>query len=309
MEKKTPDPQAPQERGRQPQPDIPGAAGADSPQGRVKGQGNGMTGGQPGLTGIMGDIHGNTRWAIPAIRQICARLPGENPKIILQAGDFGFTRDDGTFLWAGEIMHRQTFLEAVTETLEAEDAYLWACEGNHEDHGYLAELLAGGNRDDIWPTPRVRWLPRGTRWKWHDRVWLAAGGAVSVDKLLRTEGISWFPEETITPQQEAAIIAGGPADVLLSHDAPADAPLNLSPRHLLPKEWKPMIPAAEKHRDVLQRICVAVKPSYVFHGHYHLTSLKTVRAAWGTCRFTALDKDGTQHNWGILDTRTMEWDW
>ena len=52
-----------------------------------------------------------------------------------------------------------------------------------------------------------------------------------------------------------------------------------------------------------------MKPSYVFHGHYHVHSVKTIHAIWGNCRFTALDMDGMQHNWGILDLRTMEWEW
>lgn len=261
----------------------------------------------PEYVGVAGDWHGNSLWATSAIRQISARLPGESPKIILQAGDLGVWHPPGDEKWvyAGIERTRQSYLSTVQDALEDNDAELHFVDGNHEHHEYLNSTLA--TTETPWLTPRIQWLERGRRWTWHDRTWLACGGAVSVDKLYRTEGTDWFPQETITPQQEAACIAGGPADVLLSHDAPTDAPLTLM--RPAPKGWQPMIPAAEEHREVLQRICVAVKPSYVFHGHYHQSSVRTVHAVWGKCRFTALDMDGTQGNWGVLDVKAMEWGW
>lgn len=125
--------------------------------------------------------------------------------------------------------------------------------------------------------------------------------------MLRSQGTSWFPQEEITDIDEQLICLQGPADVLLSHDAPSDVPLKLL--RPAPKAWEPMIPRAEEHRDRLQRICVAVKPSYIFHGHYHQSQVTTRHAVWGKCRFTSLDMDGRDKNWGILDTETMEWEW
>lgn len=266
---------------------------------------------EPGLIGVMGDVHANTAWTVRQIPLICERLRNEFPKVILQAGDLGVWKDDGTFTWMGQECYRKPFLEEVTEALEANDAEMRICEGNHEDHDYLAELAEKhaelhGYCDEVPVTSRITWLRRGARWTWHGRTWLAVGGAVSVDKLTRTEGVNWFPQEEITGKEEFMISAAGSADVLLSHDAPADCPLNLGVPYDL---WLPMIPRAEEHRDRLQRICVAVKPSYIFHGHYHLSQIRTVHAIWGKCRFTSLDMDGKRGNWGILDTRTMEWGW
>lgn len=265
----------------------------------------------PGKIAVAGDWHKNERWALSVIPQIAERLPGEEDKVILHAGDLGIHRETAEHERAGRACYRQAYLEALTGTLEDHDAFLWFCEGNHEDHPYLKELAdrngIRSGRDYGQITSRIRWLPRGTRWEWHGKTWLALGGAVSVDKLLRTRGVSWFPEEEITDEQEAAVIAGGPADVLLSHDAPGDAPLVLA--RPAPRAWQPVIPAADAHRERLQRVCMAVRPSHVFHGHYHQSSAETVPAAWGDCRFTALDMDGTRHNWGILDTRTMGWEW
>jgi hypothetical protein len=265
------------------------------------------------LVGIMGDVHGNTRHTVAAIARMCELLP--EPRIILQAGDFGVYPETGTFEWAGEIVHVQTFLEAVEEVLKAGNAELWFVDGNHEDHHLLRrhqQLVSDfgvpyGNPVRLAPSHHITWLPRGYRWEWHGRTWLALGGAVSVDKLLRTEGKDWFPEEAITDEQEAAVIAGGPADIMLTHDAPVDAPLRLI--RPAPVAWQPMIPAADAHRERMQRICEAVKPSWLFHGHYHQEGASVVQTAWGRCEFTALHMDGCQHNWGVLDLVTMKWTW
>lgn len=247
----------------------------------------------PGLTGVIGDVHANTLWTVSAIKQICKRLEGEKEKIILQAGDFG--------VWRGS-----TFIPQVSNALKDHGAQLWFADGNHEDFPWLRKLQEDSEWGQRWITPRIKWLTRGSRWEWHGKTWLALGGAVSVDKNLRTEGTDWFPEEEITDGQEAAAIAGGPADVLLSHDAPTDIPLSLGVPSL---EWLPMIPRAEAHRERLQRVCEAVKPSWIFHGHYHTPGDRVFRAKWGQCSAISLDCDGRQGNWGILDTRTMEWEW
>lgn len=263
-----------------------------------------MTTTEPGLVAIAGDWHKNERHALKVIPQMAAQLAAEDRKIILQAGDFGIWRENAEYTWMGKTYYRQTYLEALTEKLEEVNAELWFTDGNHEDHPYLHELAAKGEPSEYgWIAPRIRWLNRGLRWDWHGKTWLAVGGAVSVDKFQRTKGVSWFPEETITDEQEALIIAGGPADVILSHDAPSSEPLNLLPP---PDMWLPMIPAAEEHRERLERICAQVKPLHIFHGHYHRVKQGVAHAPWGSYEYLGLDMDGTAYNWGILDTRTMD---
>ncbi len=270
----------------------------------------------PGLVAVAGDWHANERWALSVIPKMAAQLAGEDRKIILHAGDFGIWREQAEYQWMGKTMYRETYLDALTHALERADAELWFVDGNHENHPYIRELALGyetlfgktaqdseSAEDYGWISARVRWLPRGTRWTWHEKDWLALGGAVSVDKNLRTKGIDWFPDEEITDKEEAITIFQGPADVILSHDAPSSEPLGLG---IPPLEWLPMIPKAEAHRERLERICAAVKPSWVFHGHYHMAKTGTAQAPWGSYEYTALDMDGTRLNWGVLDTKTMD---
>jgi hypothetical protein len=271
----------------------------------------------PKLVAVAGDWHRNERWALKVIPQMAAQLAGEDRKILLHAGDFGVYREDTQYHWMGKTYYRQTYLDALTQVLERVDAELWFVDGNHENHPYIRELalkhetLFGKAAQDFesaadygWLTPRIRWLPRGTRWTWHEKDWLALGGAVSVDKNLRIKEIDWFPDEEITDAEEAAAVLGGPADVILSHDAPSSEPLPLI--RPAPLEWLPMIPAAEAHRERLERICAEVRPWHIFHGHYHMAKQGTVQSSWGKYEYTALDMDGTRHNWGVLDTQTMQ---
>lgn len=240
---------------------------------------------QMSIIAIAGDWHGNESWARRVIT--AAR---EQAGIILQAGDFG--------VWD------RAYLAALDDALGS--ARLWFCEGNHEDYELLAELAGDQPYEDTWITPKIRWLRRGTRWAQDGRTWLALGGAVSVDKLLRTPGRDWFPGETVTREDMEKAMAG-PADVLLSHDAPVSAPLEL--QRPAPRLWQPMLPAAERHRELLEEVCQATGPAHVFHGHYHRSGRQLVTAPWGDCTFTALDMDGEPRNWGLLDTGTMEWEW
>ena len=105
--------------------------------------------------------------------------------------------------------------------LDLVGANLWFIDGNHEDFSLLAELASravAGARVAV--RPNIFHLPRGHRWQWHGRTWLACGGGVSLDKAARAEGSDWWPQEEITAQ-EAAMIAGGPADVMVCHDCPS----------------------------------------------------------------------------------------
>ena len=49
---------------------------------------------------------------------------------------------------------------------------------------------------------------------------MALGGAPSVNRLRLTEGVDWWPSEVIQEEHVEATIAGGHAEVMLTHDSP-----------------------------------------------------------------------------------------
>ena len=193
---------------------------------------------------VAGDWHGNEDWALSVIRRVPGALAGEGRRLILQLGDFGVWPDR-----AG-----QRYLTRISRALAEADAELWFIDGNHEDFPQLARLAAEAATLDgrVLVRPHLMHLPRGYRWTWHGRTWLACGGGVSLDRAVRTEDVDWWRAEEITAAQEAAIVAGGDADVLASHDCPAGV------AHAFgrpPADWAAEdLARNDAHRQRLQRI-------------------------------------------------------
>jgi len=262
----------------------------------------------PGKIVIAGDWHANSRWAAHVIRCAAAALADEPVKYILQLGDFGFWPRRGS-----------SYLADVEETCAEHGVIVMWIDGNHEDHDTLITLhdmhRSAMDFDDDQPmslpkTGNLIHLPRGTRWTWHNRTWVALGGAVSVDREHRHEGRSWFPQEAITAEQAQKVIADGSADVMLTHDCPSGVELHLPP---LPAEWRSQAKPAQAHRELLQQVVDAVQPSHLFHGHYHLAYSQYVahrphedHGVCSMCKVTGLGMDGQQLNWVVCDTRTMQ---
>lgn len=235
---------------------------------------------------IAGDWHGNTLWAVNQIQHIAQEYP--DIRLIVHLGDFG--------VWPGSSYIRDVSLE-----LKKHDITLVFVDGNHEWHDELDEwhiAVPGPVAIDRWE--RIWHLPRGTRWTWHGKKWLAVGGAGSPDAPARVHGVSWWPQEIISDRQMHEICDSGPADVLVSHDCPADL---MPDQRLMPQipSWWDMNPCYTSSGR-LQEIVNATHPGRVFHGHLHLHRDHTVNGI----HVTGLDMDGEQGNWTVIDTRTLE---
>lgn len=251
---------------------------------------------QPEHIVVAGDWHRDIPWSRSVAGLLPDLLPGEHPRILLHAGDFGvWTDGDGV-----------AFLDLLNRSLVRSDAYIYFVDGNHEDLPYLHHLAADPDpRTPVQLRERITWLPRGYRWTWHNRTWLALGGAVSLDRVDREYGIDWFPEEEITEGQTQRVMDDGPADVMLCHDAPSGVPLRLDAPG---RGWdRDDLARADSHRERLQAIVDVVQPGYLIHGHYHLEHLSLVRMAYGPLIAVGLDKNNAPHgNYRVLDVRSME---
>jgi Calcineurin-like phosphoesterase len=243
---------------------------------------------------VAGDWHGDRGWALKVIWE-AKSLPEGDPRVILHLGDFG--------IWPGHSGER--YLRELSWALDQADAVLWFVDGNHEDFSQLAGYPAAP--DGLGRvTDRIFHLPRGHRWTWHGRTWLALGGGVSVDKSIRREGRDWWPEEEITGEQERMVIAGGHADVLVSHDCPAGVMHSFAPP---PAFWDLRdLARSDAHRDRLQRVVDAVRPSWVLHGHLHRSYQRTRDFGYGPVEVTGLDRERTAGNWAVLDVESVTWD-
>lgn len=203
---------------------------------------------------VAGDWHGNANWAIKVLKH--ARLA--DCDTVLQLGDFGY--------WP-RAEHK--YYATVVKELRWRKINLYWVDGNHEDHFVLKPAEGLGNEV-------IRHLPRGHRWDWWGKTWMAVGGGVSVDKKWRIPGKDWFPEETLTPQEFEHCLRPGDVDIVVAHDAPEEASIpgihaaeknGLTPHPFFPAE---QIAESWAHRGLMSAIVDEKHPSYWFHGHFHI---------------------------------------
>lgn len=208
----------------------------------------------PGRIAVAGDWHGNTHRACESVWY--ARL--READIVLQLGDFGFWTPGA---WTAR------YLDALESACAEHDVTVLWVDGNHEDHETLLQLPidpATGLRPI---RDHIAHLPRGLRWTWHGKTWMALGGAHSVDRHERVEGRSWWPQEHLSPADIEAAISGGPVDVMVCHDCPDGVAIpGLNPARF-PAE---QIATGEWHRRQVGNVVRALEPELLMHGHYHV---------------------------------------
>lgn len=247
----------------------------------------------PGRIVVAGDWHGNALWAMAAISDAARLLADEPQRLILHLGDFG--------VWPGP--PGQRYAGAVRRACEEAGVIVKFLHGNHDWPGGLHRFRSEGREG----RPGAHWLPAGARWTWHGREWLALGGAASVDKAARHEGVSWWPEEEITEEQAREVTEAGRADVMVTHDCPAGVRHSYPPR--MPSFWN--MARSEAHQALLQGVVDAVQPRWLMHGHLHRAYQRECNFGYGPVEVTGLDCDGGKGlgvNYLVLDVRTMTWE-
>lgn len=229
----------------------------------------------PTRIALSGDWHRNADFAKRAIASAAA----QGAQGIIQLGDFG--------IWPGHV--GRAYLTSVSQQLEK--AGIWGCfiDGNHDDFWQLHSIPLDPNglrpiRDNLWH------IPRGYRWWWNERTWLALGGAVSMDRKLRTIGKNWWPEETITNSQFEEVLAGGPADVMLTHDCPSGVDIpGLMPEGFWDAD---QMRNANAHRQILRAVVDDVAPTTLYHGHFHVRYQAIAEFERSRCLIEGLGDDG-----------------
>lgn len=228
---------------------------------------------EPTRIAFAGDWHANTRWGVACINHVAQH----GVQTIVHVGDFGYTFEP----W---------FLEGLTKALHEQGTVLLFIDGNHEDHDWLnAQPLDETGLRPL--TDRIWHVPRGFRWQWAGRTWLGCGGAHSVDRRWREPGESWWWQESITDEDVTRCVDGGPADILISHDAPDAVPVP----GLDGSGWEAgEIASAEQQRALLRRIVDGVRPRLVVHGHHHRNYRAEVDFGYGRVAVQGLGMDGTE---------------
>lgn len=235
---------------------------------------------------ISGDWHGN----VAHVQRLLPRMRRSAPSVrtVLHLGDW-WMNPRAVDYWA-----KVAGLERILVTL-----------GNHEPWPEYAAAL-DENPGHAVRVSDVTWLlPRPFRFTIRRRPFLSLGGASSVDRLWRTPGVDWWPDEALTDEQVAAAVAGGKADVMLTHESPDHTPV-LEVRELIEAPpggipWSALAESAASRRRV-GAVWDAVAPRLLAHGHMHV---------WGTGsasdgrRVVSLDRDGDGANTALLDVADL----
>jgi len=207
---------------------------------------------------VLGDIHGE--W-----KHLNTFINKKQPTTILQVGDLGFwpafhnktTLGDRVMTSSGIIKKKW-----YQDGMKMGSTNLYWCDGNHEDHWALREIV-DKNPDDIMyeVCPKIFYLKRGSIVGTTDgRNILFMGGATSIDKNSRTLGFDWFPGEVIT-QNDIYNLEDKKVDIVISHTCP---------REFLPEVLKSDLRKYnDSCYDALSYILQKYNPKLWYFGHFH----------------------------------------
>ncbi len=164
---------------------------------------------------VTGDTHGD-RMRFFDNNMVGESSWGENDTLII-CGDFGFIFRNNE----GE----QAFLDKL-----AEKPYtICFCDGNHENFSalylYPQEMWMGGKVHKI--RRNIFHLMRGQIFDICGKKFFTMGGAYSIDKYMRTEGVSWWKEELPCSIEYNEAIhnlkkANNEVDYIITHTAPSE---------------------------------------------------------------------------------------
>lgn len=225
---------------------------------------------------VLGDVHAN-------FGRLNDFITKEKPDIILQCGDFGWWPHYHNITTTDERLFFNQY------ALNPKETKIFWCDGNHENHEDLQSRLKAGRKPLEIPVPGCFYMPRGSILRLDDgRNVLFFGGAYSIDKKYRQEGVSWWAEEIPTESdfiyaEEQIQMHGGKIEVVISHTAPTPF---LDTFVTSEKIYDPSV-------EFLNRILEKYRPARWYFGHFHSFH----EGEFEGCKWQALADMRAQDRW------------
>lgn len=145
---------------------------------------------------LLGDIHGDFQ----EIYYFSKRNETQEPINLIQVGDFG----------AGFKSSFIDDMEYLNTELANSNVTLYAIRGNHDDPKFF-------NGEYNWSN--IKLLPDYTVLEIEGKRILLVGGAISIDRLQRTENVSWWKDEVFNFDSEK-LSEFRNIDTVITHSAP-----------------------------------------------------------------------------------------
>jgi len=228
---------------------------------------------------ITGDLHGRAQQHLDSFRNRAKFIGMSKAKdILVICGDFG---------------HVWTKIDTIgMQWLENSPWITLFIDGNHDNHELLQELprkqLFGGEVGYFEDYPSIFHLRRGEIYEIADQKVFTFGGALSIDREMRVEGISWWPGEIPTVKEQDYAISnlekcGYEVDIMITHTMPTIIVQETS------GDWW-----YDKYKDptamFLEHLMQSVEYKAWYAGHMHVDK-RSVRDE----RIRCLYKDVVQH--------------
>ncbi|MHA7295190.1 metallophosphoesterase family protein [Arthrobacter sp. HLT1-21] len=205
---------------------------------------------EPHPIAIFGDWHGHLGWALGSLD--AASKAGA--RILVHVGDLGLD-------FPGR--NRGRFEKKLNRILVEREMTLILSLGNHDNHDSAAKLEMQADGLATFRS-NIRILPRGGRTLIEGLTIGGLGGAYSIDRKHRTEGEDWWANEEPTQEEADLLVAGGPVDILITHDVPASVPMTGDL-----KLQADVVARAERTRILLDTVVRRLRPPHLFAGHWH----------------------------------------
>ena len=213
-----------------------------------------------GQVDVIGDTHGNNRSIIDWIKNSSAST-------LIHVGDIG----------AG-FRSYETELVRLGDLLDKGGKTVLSIRGNHDDPSYFDDRIYGGSYGG------VKLVKDGTILNWYNsndyssktypRTILLNGGAVSIDRLLRVEGQSYWSDEGFVEVETSGISINH----IITHTAPRAVSLMAGSNSFLksffdrdPFLKKDLLTESQQVQTWIDNIIDKQQepPSSWFYGHFH----------------------------------------
>jgi predicted phosphodiesterase len=236
-----------------------------------------------------GDTHGYAS----AFQKIDKKAIREGCKIIVQVGDCGvlWAKDHEAEKYFDGRSRRGAHVSGIG-TVPPEDCPVWyTCGGNHDNYTAFNQKWEESGRTDVYElAPGCFGVRRGSVVSLAGQSHLFFGGAFSIDKMYRKEGVSWWPEE-IPSKEEFDRFFDSLNDfcpaVVVSHDVPARVGPN---SHHYGEQWRNEVVPKNLENALANS---EWHPELWFFGHHHIFNEWDID---GT-KFVCCGLNGQHHIW------------
>ena len=163
---------------------------------------------------VLGDTHAD-------FGKLNTFINKKRPDNIFILGDFGYwpslIEEKISYGWGGHSsVYRKESSNCLAQ-IKLKDSKLYFLDGNHEQHSELNQYQDGHIHE---LQKNIFFCSRGSSITIDGCKILFMGGARSIDKDMRTEGVDWFREETISYADYERAMGHHNIDIVMSHTAP-----------------------------------------------------------------------------------------